>query len=166
VAHDPDFVYDPTRADFQANAHAIYETLRNEHPVYHDPVRDMWALSRYADVRDAATDTANLSSENTEISVGLIPQIQSMDPPRHDALRNIVSRAFTGRRADAMEGRIRAIARELLDAFAERDEADLMAEFARHLPSRVIGTTDSLAASIVPLTTAPPRGSSARYVNS
>jgi cytochrome P450 len=62
-----------------------------------------------------------------------------MDPPRHDALRNIVSRAFTGRRADAMEGRIRAIARELLDAFAGRDEADLMAEFARHLPSRVIG---------------------------
>jgi cytochrome P450 len=23
-----------------------------------------------------------------------------MDPPRHDALRNLVSRAFTGRRAD------------------------------------------------------------------
>ena len=134
-----EFVYDPSRADFQANAHAIYRTLRDEHPVYLDPAKGMWALSRFADVRDAATDTERLSSENTEISVGLIPQIQSMDPPRHDALRNLVSRAFTGRRADAMEPRIREIARELIDAFAARGEADLMAEFARHLPSRVIG---------------------------
>ena len=139
MPHDAEFVYDPSRPDFQANAHAIYATLRDEHPVYHDPVRDMWAISRYADVRDAAADTTNLSSENTEISVGLIPQIQSMDPPRHDALRNLVSRAFTGRRADAMEPRIRVIARELLDALSGRSEVDLMAEFARHLPSRVIG---------------------------
>jgi cytochrome P450 len=134
-----EFVYDPTRSDFQANAHAIYRALRDEHPVYHDPVRDIWALSRFADVRDAATDTATFSSENTDITVGLLPQIQSMDPPRHDALRNLVSRAFTGRRADAMEPRIRAIARRLIDGFAARGEADLMHELARQVPSLVIG---------------------------
>jgi len=50
-----------------------------------------------------------------------------------------VSRAFTGRRADAMEPRIRAIARRLIDRFAARGEADLMAELSRHLPSLVIG---------------------------
>jgi len=134
-----DFAYDPTRADFQANAHAIYRTLRDEHPVYHDPEKDVWAISRFADVRDAAADTVTFSSEDTDISVGLLPQIQSIDPPRHDGLRGLVSRAFTGRRADEMEPRIRAIARELIDGFARRGEADLLAEFARHLPSRVIG---------------------------
>jgi hypothetical protein len=134
-----DFVYDPTRSDFQDSAHAIYRVLRDHHPVHHNPDTDIWAISRYADVRDAATDTARLSSENTDISTGLLPQIQSMDAPRHDALRNLVSRAFTGRRADAMEPRIRAIARRLIDGFAARGEADLMAEFARHLPSLVIG---------------------------
>jgi cytochrome P450 len=134
-----ELVYDPTRSDFQANAHAIYRVLRDQYPVYHNPANDIWALSRYADVRDAATDTSRLSSENTDISAGLLPQIQSMDPPRHDALRGLVSRAFTGRRADAMEPRIRAIARQLIDRFAARGEADLMAEFARHLPSLVIG---------------------------
>jgi len=139
MARPDDFVYDPTRPDFQANAHAIYRTLRDEHPVYHDPGKDVWALSRFADVRDAATDTARLSSENTDITVGLLPQIQSIDPPRHDALRGLVSRAFTGRRADAMEPRIREIARRLIDGFAARGEADLLAEFARHLPSLVIG---------------------------
>jgi cytochrome P450 family 130 len=134
-----EFVYDPARSDFQANAHAIYRALRDEHPVYENPATGIWALSRYADVRAAATDTATFSSENTDITVGLLPQIQSMDPPRHDALRNLVSRAFTGRRADAMEPRIRAIARGLIDTFAARGEADLMHEFARHVPSLVIG---------------------------
>jgi hypothetical protein len=134
-----DFVYDPTRPDFQANAHSIYRVLRDEYPVYHNPATDIWAISRFADVRDAATDTAAFSSENTDITVGLLPQIQSMDAPRHDALRNLVSRAFTGRRADAMEPRIRTIARRLIDGFAARGEADLMDEFARHLPSLVIG---------------------------
>ena len=133
------FVYDPTRSDFQEDAHAIYRVLRDEHPVYENPKTGIWALSRYADVRAAATDTAVFSSENTDITVGLLPQIQSMDPPRHDALRNLVSRAFTGRRADAMEPRIRAIARSLIDGFAARGEADLMHEFARHVPSLVIG---------------------------
>ena len=93
------FVYDPTRSDFQDDAHAIYRVLRDEHPVYENPETGIWALSRYADVRAAASDTATFSSENTDITVGLLPQIQSMDPPRHDALRNLVSRAFTGRRA-------------------------------------------------------------------
>jgi hypothetical protein len=134
-----EFVYDPTRSDFQESAHAIYRVLRDEHPVYANPATGIWALSRYADVRAAATDTATFSSENTDITVGLLPQIQSIDPPRHDALRNLVSRAFTGRRADAMEPRIRAIARGLIDGFAARGEADLMHEFARHLPSLVIG---------------------------
>jgi cytochrome P450 len=133
------FVYDPTRSDFQDDAHAIYRVLRDEHPVYENPETGIWALSRYADVRAAASDTATFSSENTDITVGLLPQIQSMDPPRHDALRNLVSRAFTGRRADAMEPRIRAVARRLIDGFAARGEADLMHEFARHLPSLVIG---------------------------
>jgi cytochrome P450 family 130 len=134
-----EFVYDPTRSDFQQNTHAIYRVLRDEHPVYENPATGIWALSRYADVRAAAADTPVFSSENTDITVGLLPQIQSMDPPRHDALRNLVSRAFTGRRADAMEPRIRAIARSLIDGFAARGEADLMHEYARHVPSLVIG---------------------------
>ena len=139
MAPRSDFVYDPARPDFQAHAHEIYRALRDEHPVYENPATGIWALSRYADVRDAATDTATYSSENTDISVGLLPHIQSLDAPRHDALRNLVSRAFTGRRADAMEPRIRAIAKRLIDRFAARGEADLLAELARDLPSLVIG---------------------------
>ena len=43
------FVYDPSRPDSQNRAHAIYRTLRDEHPVYHNAERDFWALSRFED---------------------------------------------------------------------------------------------------------------------
>jgi cytochrome P450 len=133
------FIYDPRRADFQDHAHAIYRRLRDEFPVYHDEDADFWALSRFDDVRLAANDPGTYSSEGTEIGQGLLPQIQQLDPPRHDRLRELVSMGFTPRRVSEIEPRVRAIARELLDGFASRGRCDLVAEFARHLPSRVIG---------------------------
>lgn len=135
----PPFFYDPARPDFQAQAHEIYRTLREEHPVYCNAEAGFWALSRFEDVRAAAGDPETFSSEGTDTSQGLLPMIQALDPPRHDALRQLVSKAFTARRMADMEPEIRRIARELIDGFAGAGEADLLADFARHLPSRVIG---------------------------
>jgi hypothetical protein len=133
-------LYDPSRPDFQDRAHEVYRTLRDLHPVYHHPEAGFWALSRFDDVRAAASDAARFSSEGTDTSQGLLPMIQALDPPRHDSLRQLVSRAFTPGRMAAMEPEIRRIARELLDGFALRGEADLLESFARQLPSRVIGS--------------------------
>ena len=130
--------YDPAAPDFQARLPEIYRRLRDEAPAYRSPA-GWFALSRFEDVRAAAGDPATFASEGTDISQGLLPFIQSMDPPRHDALRALVSRAFTSKRVAAMEPRIRAIARELLDGFAGAGRGDLLAQYARHLPSRVIG---------------------------
>lgn len=133
------FVYDPSRPDFPDRAHAIYRRLRDEFPAYHNEAAGFWALSRFEDVRAAASDPATFSSEGTDTSQGLLPMIQALDPPRHDALRQLVSKAFTPRRMADMEPGIRRIARELLDELGRGEEADLLAGFARHLPSRVIG---------------------------
>ena len=133
------FVYDPSRPDFQARIYEIYRTLRDEHPVYRNPDTGVYALARFEDVRAAASDPRTFSSEGTSLGVGLLPHIQTMDPPRHDRLRNLVTLAFTPRRVAEMEPRIREIARGLLDQFAGKGRADLMADYARHLPSRVIG---------------------------
>jgi cytochrome P450 len=132
-------LYDPTRPDFQDRSYEIYRALRDEHPCYRDEAAGFWALSRFDDVRAAANDPGTFSSENTEFSRGLKDTLQSLDPPRHDALRDLVSVAFTPRRVAGMEPRIRAIARDLVDDFAADGRADLLGQFARHLPSRVIG---------------------------
>ena len=133
------FVYDPARPDFQDRAYEIYRVLRDEHPVYHCEQAGFWALSRFEDVRAAADDPQTFSSEGTDTSQGLLPMIQALDPPRHDVLRQLVSKAFTPRRVSELEPGIRRIARELIDGFAGDGEVDLLDRFARHLPSLVFG---------------------------
>jgi len=132
-------VYDPAHPDFAERAYSVYRTLRDEHPVYHDPEHGIWALSRFEDVRAAANDAIRFSSEGTSIGQGLLPMIQQLDPPRHDALRALVNEAFTARRVAALEPRIREIARELLQAAAPAGRCDFLHEIAAQLPSRVIG---------------------------
>ncbi len=135
----PSFVYDPSQPDFQDRIYDVYRTLRDRHPAYRNEEQGWWALSRFADVRAAANDPQTFSSEGHSMAVGLLPHIQMMDPPRHDRLRSLVSVAFTPRRMSEMEPRVREIARELIDGFAARGRCDLLRDFARHLPSRVIG---------------------------
>lgn len=64
-----------------------------------------------------------------------------MDPPDHTRLRALVASAFTGRRVEALRGRIQRITDELCDRLAARGDAgpvDLIADFAVPLPVRVI----------------------------
>jgi cytochrome P450 len=136
---DSPFVYDPASEAFAGHAYEIYRELRDAHPVYRNEERGIWALSRYEDVRRAAADTETFSSERTSIAMGLRPMIQQLDPPRHDALRNLLWRAFTPNRVAAMEPRMRELAGGLIDDFADRGRCDLLHEFASQLPSLVIG---------------------------
>jgi cytochrome P450 len=130
-------LYDPLQPDFPRRLPEIYRALRDRHPVYHHPERGCYVLSRYDDVRWAAADTSLFSSEGTFVGADLMPMIVALDPPRHDRLRALVTRAFSPKRVAAMEPRIRAIAAELLDALPA--SCDLLPGFAWQLPSRVIG---------------------------
>jgi hypothetical protein len=133
------FIYDPASERFAERAYEIYRTLRDEHPLYRNEERGSWALSRYDDVRQAAGDAAAFSSEGTSISMGLKPMIQQMNPPRHDALRSLLWKAFTPKRVAAMEPRVRELAGGLIDSFEAGGRCDLLHEFASQLPSLVIG---------------------------
>jgi len=134
----PSFVYAPFSPEFQDHAPAVYRTLRDQHPVYHNAERGFWALSRFEDVWNAVHDDRSYSTEGMEESDSLLPMINFLDPPRHHALRALVSRAFTPARVEHLEPRIRQISRELLAAFRDAGRCDLMAEFASQLPSRVM----------------------------
>jgi len=138
MSGNPDLFYDPYLAEHQADAHAIYRRLREEAPVYHNPERGIWAISRFEDVWNATLDLETLSTEAIEETQTLLPMLNFLDPPRHDRLRSLVSRAFTFRRVNEMEGRVRSLARELLDDLEGRSECELVREFAEPLPGRII----------------------------
>ncbi len=138
MSETENFVYDPYVAEFHGQSHAIYRRLRDEHPVYHNAERGFWAISRFQDVWQATMELDALGTEEVEESTSLLPMLNYLDPPRHDRLRALVSRAFTFRRVGEMEPTIRRIAGELLDALEGRDECDLVEDFATPLPGRII----------------------------
>ena len=142
--------WDWARPDFQERLHGIYRELRDRQPLAKSPA-GFWAISRFADVYEIASDPQTYSSERTVISPpGLVPTIQSLDPPRHDRLRALVSLAFTPSRVRGMEPRVRAIARALLEPLLEAGRGDLLAQYARHIPSRVIGEMIGIPAERIP----------------
>ncbi len=130
-------LYDPHSPELQTGLYDIYRRLRDEHPVYHNPERKLWVVTRYDDVLDILQDPKTFSSAGVEEAQALLPMMVFMDDPRHKQLRLLLSRVFTPRRIDDLEPRIRAAARQLLDAF-EGGRCEFMREFASQLPSIVI----------------------------
>lgn len=131
----------PWKQRQKADPHLVYERLRDEAPVRFQEHLGVWTVARYHDVETALRDWETFSSAGG-ITVGgfagLKPMIILMDPPRHDQLRRLLSRAFTPRRVAVLEERMRAIAVELLEPLVRRGEGDLLAEFCRPYPAIVI----------------------------
>jgi cytochrome P450 len=62
----------------------------------------------------------------------------SADPPEHDRLRGVVSKAFFPRQVSALEGQIRELTQDLVRPLVDGGEHDLIASLAGPLPSIVI----------------------------
>jgi cytochrome P450 len=139
------FRYDPTSPTFQDDRFEVYRFLRDEQPVHHDVERQQYLLTRFDDVWRAVHDWERFSSVVAEAE-SLLPQLVYLDPPRHTALRALVSRAFTPRRIAEAEDEVRRTTRALLDDIAERGGCELQHEFAAVIPSvaiaRMIGVPD------------------------
>ncbi|WP_354698927.1 Methyl-branched lipid omega-hydroxylase [Paraconexibacter sp. AEG42_29] len=108
-----------------------------------------WSLTRAADVHAATRDFETFSSEGRGIflidDIGLPLEVQrlqmiSMDPPRHDRLKQLVGKAFTPKRIAAHEDTVRQIICDVLDEFSDADRCDLVHDIARPVPARVIGS--------------------------
>ena len=145
------FEYDPTAQDFQVDPFPLFRTLRDEHPAYYNERLRFWALSRYDDVLSAAADwqlfgnSVSLYPESDEEPTELMPRwmmdfgLFYMDPPRHDRLRALVSKAFTPTRTSSLEPVVRDLARGLLRGIAEKGRCEIVHDFAAPLATQVIG---------------------------
>jgi hypothetical protein len=137
----------PFAYEFHEDPYPTYQWLRDEAPCYRNDELGFWAVSRYDDVLDASRDWATFSSadgpmiekvDRTFLTV--IPMMISEDPPRHDALRGLVSRVFTPRRISELEPAVRAVAARYLGELRERGGGDFVTEFSSLLPMDVIFT--------------------------
>jgi cytochrome P450 len=135
--------FDPYDPSTHRDPYPIYRTLRDEAPLYKDEERGFWALSRFEDVLWAAHEPARFCSSGGVALEGQarspFPNIITMDDPRHGALRKLVARGFTSTPVAEYEGRVRALATELIDGFAGDGSADLVTALTGPLPMMVVG---------------------------
>jgi cytochrome P450 len=139
-----DLAWDPFDVVVDEDPYPMWKRLRDEQPLYRNEQYDFWALSRYEDVATAHRDAATFSSAHGTVLEIMQPEpipgglIIFMDPPKHDILRALVSRAFTPRRVSGLEVRIRELCGELLDPHVGGGGFDYVREFTQQLPSLVI----------------------------
>ncbi len=116
-----------------------YQWLRDEAPVYWDPVNRIWGISRHRDVLAVERDPIRYSSASgsrplIEMSASMI----NRDDPRHQHQRKLVSGRFSPRAVRTHEHSIRALAGELITAVTAKGTADVVADLAAPLPAMVI----------------------------
>ena len=150
----------PPRVDlldpaFKANPYPTYAELRSTAPVHRVELPDglgIWLITRYDDVLAVLKDERFvkdwrkvLTSEQLAQVPPIPPVMEAlsrnmldMDPPDHQRLRSLVSKAFTPRLIERLRPRVQAIADGLLDAVQDRGEMDLIDDYAFPLPITVI----------------------------
>jgi cytochrome P450 len=138
--------FDPFSDEYFDDPYDLYRRMRDEAPVSFNERYGFWALFRYEDVCAAHKEWQTFSSSHgVDLSTlrtppELIRQLQSMimlDPPEHDRLRALVSRAFTPRAVSALEPMIREVISGTLDA-CDEDGFDAVSEFSGPFPVEII----------------------------
>jgi cytochrome P450 len=135
VPDDLTLHYDPlSYADYD-HPYDTFRRLRDDAPVYYNRERDLYVVSRYADVRAGLGDHTRLSNrlgndiDGTHDSYGG-GMLVTLDPPRHTALRTAIRRTFSAREVLAKEDGVRAFTQQLLRGLWDNGGGDFAAEVA------------------------------------
>jgi cytochrome P450 len=133
----------------------LFTRMQREAPAHFSPQRNLpdeggfWSITRFDDVRAVSRDHRTFSSERRGIfhmdDIGVPLDMQrlqliSMDPPRHDRLKALVIKEFTPEKVAEHQEPVKQIINRTLDSVADRERFDLVADVARPIPARVIGS--------------------------
>jgi cytochrome P450 len=138
--------YDPWDADLNADPYPMFKRLRDDAPLYYNEAHDFYAVSRFDDVNRTLVDNQTFSSAK-----GVVLEILKSgmeippgtlifeDPPIHDIHRNLLSRAFTPRKINALEPKVREFTARCLDPLIGGDRFDFVKDLGSVMPLRVVG---------------------------
>jgi hypothetical protein len=140
---------------FQTDPHTTYHLLRSRAPVYWSESRNYWLVTSMDLVAQVLGNPEDFSSVGFESrKIAHLPddvasaadrvdahfstaQLVSSDPPDHTRIRRAFGSQFLPRRVTPLDGMIRRVAENLLDA-ADPDQPDIVSDFAEPLPVEVI----------------------------
>jgi cytochrome P450 len=133
--------FNPYKRDVKDNPHTMLRELREQAPVNQTP-EGRWRVSRYADIQKLLKN----SSVGMRDLEGCIPDhtreesdaskfMLRMDPPDHDRLRGLVSKAFTPRALAKIEPLVRQMTNDELDKVVPSGEMDFASDLALLVPA-------------------------------
>ena len=133
--------YDPLSYAAYDHPYDLYRQLRDHAPVYYNERRDLYVVSRHADVQAGLKNHEHMINglgndmDGTHNSYGK-GNLVAQDPPRHTALRQAVRRTFAAQEILAKEDGLREFARGLLADMRAKGGGDFASEFALPLVHR------------------------------
>lgn len=143
-------VVDIMQPDYWQHTHDVLRAVREKSDVYRATPFMTPGFARFADVESLLRDDRLGSPLTGSLEVqGIVDgplhdwwsnTILFNDEPVHTRLRGLVSKAFTPRRVQRMRPVTQSVCAEILDELAPRGEFDVLADFAHHVPIRVIAT--------------------------
>ncbi len=138
--------WDPYRPDFWMDPYPVFRRLREEAPLYYNEQYDFYAISRFADVESCFNNREVFSSARGDVLEYIksdmdIPSGMFIweDPPFHTVHRSVLTRVFTPKRMNALEGQIRDYCVRCLDPLVGAGRFDFITDFGAEMPMRVIG---------------------------
>jgi cytochrome P450 len=151
-------LFDP---EVQQCPYPAYKTLRDDAPVYKIEGTDMFAVTRYDDVREVLMDPirfrstamdANLRNSPADAERGRkiterfeakgwvpAPALGARDDPGHKQMRAMFNQAFKPSKIKEIDPQVEGLAYELIDGFVDDGKCDWVKQFCIPLPLFIIG---------------------------
>ncbi len=149
-------------AKLQNCPYPAYQLLRDEAPVWKDPVTGFYVVSRFEDMRAILLDTKNFSNDmrggqgnsREQLDAGRAQRMLKLyedkgwvpgatlagrDDPNHKQMRAMFNEAFKPKKIDGMDPFVRDTAYKLIDAFVDDGHCEWIHQYAVPLPLIVIG---------------------------
>jgi cytochrome P450 len=131
----------PFTDDLKADPHEVYRQLRERAPVNLTP-DGRWRLNRYADIQKLLKNSSvgmhhlnGLLPDHTQEETDQSKFMLRQDPPDHDRLRQLVSKAFTPRALAAMRPQVQKLVDAELDKVIPSGEINLVEDLALLVPA-------------------------------
>lgn len=129
-----------------------YKKLREEAPVFKDPVAGFFTITCYPDVVKALKDTATFSSDVMDLMAPpemrtrfedhggypSVPTLITVDPPKHKFYRTPINKVFSQARVDQLEPYIQQLVDELIGKFIGSGACEFVSQFTVPLPMIII----------------------------
>ncbi len=136
-----------------------YAVLRDQAPVWRDPLTGLYVITRYDDLREVLLDPARFSNQPQGEPRAILdperakrmralysekgwlpgPTLAQRDNPNHKQMRAIFDNAFRPSRIKALEPFIEGLAYRLIDDFVAEGRCDWVKKFAVPFPLIIIG---------------------------